>query len=84
MSTDSLFVKISSLRSETLRLCNTRPSAALLSRLEACDAALRYLRGTSQESVRRETLHGNLRMASLETESGAGSVHSLHERSSRN
>jgi hypothetical protein len=62
MSTEPLFAKISSLRSETQRLCKAHPSAELLSRLEACDAALRYLRGTTQESVRRESLHGNLRL----------------------
>jgi len=60
MPTDSLFVEILLIRSETQLLFNVQPSAKLQSKLNACDAALRYLRGNPVEFVRGAALHGKL------------------------
>ena len=59
MPTDSLFIEILLTRCESQLLFDIQPSAKLRSKIDACDAALRYLRGTPDEFVRRSAQHGN-------------------------
>ena len=58
MPTDSLLVEILLIRRETQLLFHVQPSATLQSKLNACDAALRYLRGNPVECVRSAALRG--------------------------
>jgi hypothetical protein len=64
MPSDSLFVEILLIRSETQLLFNVQPSAKLQSKLDACDTALRYLRGNPVERVRAAALQSNLAIES--------------------
>ena len=66
MCRDSLLIEILLTRFETQLLFNVLPSAKLQSKIDACDAALRYLRGTQDEFVRRSSQHGTLREHVLE------------------
>ena len=66
MFTDSLLIEILLTRFETQLLFNVLPSAKLQSKIDACDTALRYLRGMQDEFVRRSSRHGNLNYRVLE------------------
>jgi hypothetical protein len=60
MRNDSLLVEVLIARGEAQLLFDVQPSAIVRSKLDACDVALRYLRGTLQEFERSPRVHGNL------------------------